>query len=37
MDERHSNRLELVSMIVMILVTAFVATFIVSLIHAVCR
>lgn len=32
-----SSRLELISGIVMIVVTAFVATFIVSLITAVCR
>ena len=36
MEQRH-NRLELVSGIVMIAVTAFVATFIISLINAVCR
>jgi hypothetical protein len=35
--EDHSNRLELLSGIVMVVVTAFVATFIVSLINAVCR
>jgi len=35
-DERNS-RLELLTGIVMIVVTAFVATFIVSLIHTVCR
>lgn len=36
MDER-THRWELLSGIVMILVTAFVATFIVSLINTVCR
>jgi len=35
--EHHSNRLQLLSGIVMIVVTAFVATFIVSLINTVCR
>lgn len=35
--EQHSSRLELLSGIVMIVVTAFVATFIVSLINTVCR
>jgi len=33
----QSRRLELAGAIVMIVVTAFVATFIVSLINAVCR
>lgn len=37
MEERNSGRLELISGIVMIVVTAFVATFIVSLINTVCR
>ena len=36
MEERNS-RLELLSGIVMIVVTAFVATFLVSLINTVCR
>lgn len=35
--EQHHNRLEQVSGIVMIVVTAFVATLIISLINAVCR
>ena len=35
--EQRNNRLELISGIVMIVVTAFVATFIVSLINTVCR
>jgi hypothetical protein len=35
--EQPNQRLELLSGIVMIVVTAFVATFIVSLINAVCR
>lgn len=36
MDE-HNARLEFVSTVVMIFVTAFVATFLVSLINTVCR
>jgi hypothetical protein len=35
--EQRNQRLELVSGIVMIVVTAFVATFLVSLINTVCR
>jgi len=35
--EQRSHRLELISGIVMIVVTAFVATFLVSLINTVCR
>ena len=35
--EQRNHRIELLSGIVMIVVTAFVATFIVSLINAVCR
>ena len=35
--EHRNSRLELISGIVMIVVTAFVATFIVSLINTVCR
>ena len=35
--EQRNHRLELVSGIAMIVVTAFVATFLVSLINTVCR
>lgn len=35
--EQRNQRLELVSGILMIVVTAFVATFLVSLINTVCR
>jgi hypothetical protein len=35
--EQRNQRLELVSGIVMVVVTAFVATFLVSLINTVCR
>ena len=35
--EQHDSRLELLSGIMMIVVTAFVATFIVSLINTICR
>jgi hypothetical protein len=35
--EQRNQRLELVSGIVMIVVTAFVATFLVSLVNTVCR
>jgi len=35
--EQRNDRLELLSGIVMIVVTAFVATFIVSLITTICR
>lgn len=35
--ERYNNRMEVLSGIVMIIVTALVATFIVSLINTVCR
>jgi len=36
MEQRHT-RMEVLSGIVMIVVTAFVATFVVSLINTVCR
>lgn len=36
MDERNA-RLEIISTLVMVIVTAFVATFLVSLVNTVCR